>query len=184
MCERVATLCFFSVTSPLIFRFLAIFFFFFLKFSKFTICRYVDDLMSTHAQHLQRIKTVSGAESQGSETQKKKKKKKKKADAPSLDADEKGASLRPAHPSCDPTTLEIAIVKAKLARATFMVLAVLTKLGHLSTTPPHLASHGLNDLETLFAHRFKAFRYMASPRPLNFQTYISRIERDGCMVSK
>ncbi|KAF9929004.1 hypothetical protein BGZ67_006626 [Mortierella alpina] len=134
---------------------------------------YVDDLMSTHAQHLQRVKAVSSTEAQGSETQKKKKKKKKKADAPSTQA----------QLSCETIPLEIAIVKAKLARALFMVLAALTKLGHLSTTPPHLASHGLNDLETLFAHRFKAFRYLASPRALNYPTYIHRIERDGCMPS-
>ncbi|CAO3569487.1 unnamed protein product [Mortierella alpina] len=133
---------------------------------------YVDDLMSTHAQHLQRVKAVSGTEAQGSETQKKKKKKKKKVDGPSTEA-----------LSCETVTLEIAMVKAKLARALFMVFAALTKLGHLSTAPPHLASHGLNDLDTLFAHRFKAFRYLASPRPLNYPTYLNRIERDGSMPS-
>ena len=138
--------------------------------------------MSTHAQHLQRVKTVAGTETQGSETQKKKKKKKKKVDTPSTDADEKVASARSAHPPCETITFELAIVKAKLARALFMVLAALTKLGHLSTTPPHLASHGLNDLETLFVHRFKAFRYLASPRALDYPTYINRIDRDGCMV--
>ncbi|KAF9570611.1 hypothetical protein EC968_001636 [Mortierella alpina] len=142
---------------------------------------YIDDLTSTHAQHLQRVQTVAGTESQGSsETQKKKKKKKKK-----VDADEKATtSSRPTHHhSLETAPLEIAIVKAKLARASFLVLAALTNLGHLSTTPPHLASHGLNDLETLFAHRFKAFRYLASPRALTYSTFINRIERDGSMPS-
>ena len=73
-------------------------------------------------------------------------------------------------------------IRMQLTRGVFLVLAALTKAGHLTTSPPHVASHGLNDLETL-AHRFRAFRLLSSPEALTFENFKSRLDCDGLDVS-
>ncbi|ORZ21043.1 Mak10 subunit, NatC N-terminal acetyltransferase-domain-containing protein [Lobosporangium transversale] len=74
---------------------------------------------------------------------------------------------------------EIITVRLQLACGEFLVLAALTKVGHLTTTPPYLASHGLNDLETLHQHRFKAFHHLSSPETLSYEAYLQRLNCGG-----
>ncbi|KAG0199391.1 hypothetical protein BGX28_007344 [Mortierella sp. GBA30] len=131
---------------------------------------YVEYVSATHTRHLQRVQRVQAVLS--SDAHKKKKKKKK-------GSDEKPSGSAPNNTRSESVILELAAVKANLARGVFLVLATLTNVGHLSTTPPHLASHGLNNLETLFAHRFKAFRNLSSPEILTYSNYLRRMECDG-----
>ncbi|KAG0367177.1 Mak10 subunit, NatC N-terminal acetyltransferase-domain-containing protein [Gamsiella multidivaricata] len=74
---------------------------------------------------------------------------------------------------------DLVTIRLQIARAVFLVLAALTKVGHLSTTPAHLASHGLNDLETLHRHRFKAFHHLSSPETMSFEGFLHRLECEG-----
>ncbi|KAG0237703.1 hypothetical protein BGW42_000109 [Actinomortierella wolfii] len=67
----------------------------------------------------------------------------------------------------------------QLTRSTFLTLAALTKAGHLTQTPAHLAIHGLNTIERLFMHRFKAFQYLGSPEPWSIEHYRNRLACDG-----
>ncbi|KAF9586188.1 hypothetical protein BGW38_008813, partial [Lunasporangiospora selenospora] len=69
--------------------------------------------------------------------------------------------------------------RMNLARGTFLMLAALTKAGHLTATPPHLEIHGLNDLRTLFAHRFKVFQNLSSPEVVTFEDFQSRLDCEG-----
>ncbi|KAG0279164.1 hypothetical protein BGZ95_002078 [Linnemannia exigua] len=142
---------------------------------------YVDSVLGSHAQHLQRIRSIVEAEvlepeqpiepvttketlgedAKGTLEQKKKKKKKKKPSTGSASTTTAGTekAVEYAKPSKNLLMWQyLTSVKMQLTRGVFLVLAALTKAGHLTTTPPHIASHGLNDLETLFAHRFRAFR--------------------------
>lgn len=163
----------------------------------------MDSVLGAHAQHLQRIRSIiesevlvpepvdtpptkepseEGGAKEPSELKKKKKKKKKSSNASSaVSTTEKVVEYgKPTR-----TVLMwqfLTSVKMQLTRGVFLVLASLTKVGHLTTTPPHIASHGLNDLETLFAHRFKAFRLLSSPEALTFDNFLSRLECDGLDV--
>ncbi|KAF9402306.1 hypothetical protein BGX21_010591 [Mortierella sp. AD011] len=155
---------------------------------------YIDCVLGAHAQHLRRVQTVVESESltnnkEGSILKKKKKKKKK----PSSDsgtvqssADTESADSTPA--SVTPTailapairaTQDLVTIRLQLARGIFLILAALTRVGHLSTTPQHLASHGLNDLETLYRHRFKAFHHLSSPEAMTYQNYLHRLDCEG-----
>ncbi|KAF9904521.1 hypothetical protein EC991_002629 [Linnemannia zychae] len=164
---------------------------------------YVDSVLGSHAQHLQRIRSIVEAEvlepeqptepvvtketlddgpKETSEQKKKKKKKKKpstgSAAIPAAASTEK--ALEYAKPSKNLLMWQyLTSVKMQLTRGVFLVLAALTKAGHLTTTPPHIASHGLNDLETLFAHRFRAFRLLSSPEALTYENFLSRLDCDG-----
>ncbi|KAF9358732.1 hypothetical protein BGX34_008794 [Mortierella sp. NVP85] len=64
----------------------------------------------------------------------------------------------------------------QLARAVFLVLVALTRAGHLTITPPHLASHGLNDLRTLYQQRFKAFHQLSFPTIMTFEQFLHELE--------
>ncbi|KAG0204115.1 hypothetical protein BGX33_008698 [Mortierella sp. NVP41] len=155
---------------------------------------YVDSILGAHAQHLQRIRSITesevlkpheplaikgSAEDSVKETseQKKKKKKKKPSTASATSAETVVEYARPTR-----TTLMsqyLTSIRMQLTRGVFLVLASLTKAGHLTTTPTHIASHGLNDLETLFAHRFRAFRLLSSPEALTYENFLSRLDCDG-----
>ncbi|KAF9915912.1 hypothetical protein FBU30_001645, partial [Linnemannia zychae] len=164
---------------------------------------YVDSVLGAHAQHLQRIRSIIEAEviepepmepaplanktqshdgTKESSEQKKKKKKKKKPSASSSSTTVANAEKAIEYAKPSPNLLMwqyLTSIKMQLTRGVFLVLAALTKTGHLTTTPPHIASHGLNDLETLFAHRFKAFRLLSSPEALNYENFLSRLDCDG-----
>ncbi|KAF9973251.1 hypothetical protein BGZ73_003501 [Actinomortierella ambigua] len=71
----------------------------------------------------------------------------------------------------------------QLARGTFWVLAALTKAGHLTQTPAHLEIHGLNDIERLFVHRFKAFRFVGSPEQWSVDHFRERLKCQDMDVS-
>ena len=64
----------------------------------------------------------------------------------------------------------------QLARAVFLVLVALTRAGHLTITPTHLASHGLNDLRTLYQQRFKAFHQLSFPTIMTFEQFLHELE--------
>ncbi|KAG0293980.1 hypothetical protein BGZ96_001964 [Linnemannia gamsii] len=161
---------------------------------------YVDSVLGAHAQHLQRIRSIIESEvlepepvdpplaketseessaKEASELKKKKKKKKKPSNASSaVSTTEK--VIEYAKPTRTILMWQfLTSVKMQLTRGVFLVLASLTKAGHLTTTPPHIASHGMNNLEMLFAHRFKAFRLLSSPEALPFDNFLSRLECDG-----
>ncbi|KAF8947461.1 hypothetical protein BGZ47_009087 [Haplosporangium gracile] len=166
---------------------------------------YVDSVLGAHAQHLQRIRSIiesevlepepvepstptikeTPEESSIKETsdQKKKKKKKKKPNTGSsltTTATTTGKVVEYARPKKTVLMWQfLTSVKMQLTRGVFLILAALTKAGHLTTTPPHTASHGLNDLETLFAHRFRAFRLLSSPEALTFEAFLNRLDCDG-----
>lgn len=165
--------------------------------------RYVDSVLGAHAQHLQRIRSIiesevlepesvdppptketseEGGAKEPSELKKKKKKKKKPSNASTaVSTTEK--VIEYAKPTRTVLMWQfLTSVKMQLTRGVFLVLASLTKAGHLTTTPPHIASHGLNDLEMLFAHRFKAFRLLSSPEALTFDSFLSRLDCDGLDV--
>ncbi|KAG0373484.1 hypothetical protein BGX24_011639 [Mortierella sp. AD032] len=162
---------------------------------------YVDSVLGSHAQHLQRIRSIVETEvlepeqpvepeatketfeevAKGTLEQKKKKKKKKK---PSTGSASTTVSTEKVVEYAKPSknllmSQYLTSVKMQLTRGVFLVLAALTKVGHLTTTPPHIASHGLNDLETLFVHRFRAFRLLSSPEALTFENFMSRLDCDG-----
>ncbi|OAQ28156.1 Mak10-domain-containing protein [Linnemannia elongata AG-77] len=163
---------------------------------------YVDSVLGAHAQHLQRIRSIIQSEILEPETvepiepsptkeaheesgikesseQKKKKKKKKKPSASSTTSTTEKV-IEYAKPKKTVLMWQfLTSVKMQLTRGVFLVLASLTKAGHLTTSPPHIASHGLNDLETLFAHRFRAFRLLSSPEALTFENFLSRLDCDG-----
>ncbi|KAF9116940.1 hypothetical protein BGX27_008088 [Mortierella sp. AM989] len=77
------------------------------------------------------------------------------------------------------STQDMVTIRLQLARGIFLILAALTRVKHLSTTPPHLASHGLNDLETLYRHRFKAFHHLSSPEKMTYENYLQRLDCEG-----
>ncbi|KAF8923669.1 hypothetical protein BGZ58_002684, partial [Dissophora ornata] len=148
---------------------------------------YTDCVMGAHAQHLRRVQTViesqPTADSKTASQSKSKKKKKKKAAAVET---ESTSAPKPAPVSVPALTVKLIepllvleTARLHLARATFLVLAALTEVGHLSTTPAHLASHGLNDLETLHRHRFKAFHHLSSPETMNYENFLHRLGCDG-----
>lgn len=170
----------------------------------------MDSVLGAHAQHLQRIRSIieseviepepvepieptptkeAHEESGIKETseQKKKKKKKKKPSASSTTTTTPATTEKAIEYARPKKTVLmwqfLTSVKMQLTRGVFLVLASLTKAGHLTTTPPHIASHGLNDLETLFAHRFRAFRLLSSPEALTFENFLSRLDCDGLDVS-
>jgi hypothetical protein len=168
------------------------------------IYSYVDSVLGSHAQHLQRIRSIIEAEilepeqlvepAATKETsqedpkkpseQKKKKKKKKKPSAGASAATGAEKVVEYAKPSKNLLMWQyLTSVKMQLARGVFLVLAALTKAGHLTTTPPHIASHGLNNLETLFIHRFRAFHLLSSPEALTYENFMSRLDCDGLDVS-
>ena len=89
-------------------------------------------------------------------------------------------SLRPAIEVAELLT----ITQLGLNRGVYQIMCALIKVGHLSLQPPHLKSHGLNDLRTLFEHRFKAFRELASPELLSFEEFERRTRCEGVDVSK
>ncbi|KAF9153272.1 hypothetical protein BG015_003744 [Linnemannia schmuckeri] len=166
---------------------------------------YVDSVLGAHAQHLQRIRSIieseilepepvepatlankeTPEESGIKETsdQKKKKKKKKKPSTSSSSTTTTTTTEKVVEYARPKKTVLmwqfLTSVKMQLTRGVFLILAALTKAGHLTTTPPHTASHGLNDLETLFAHRFRAFRLLSSPEALTFESFLSRLDCDG-----
>ncbi|KAG9067615.1 hypothetical protein KI688_012400 [Linnemannia hyalina] len=168
---------------------------------------YVDSVLGAHSQHLQRIRSIIQSEViepepvvpidpiltketheesgiKDTSEQKKKKKKKKKPSASATTATTTpttaGKVIEYAKPKKTLLMWQyLTSVKMQLTRGVFLVLASLTKAGHLTTTPPHIASHGLNDLETLFAHRFRAFRLLSSPEALTFENFLSRVDCDG-----
>jgi hypothetical protein len=78
---------------------------------------------------------------------------------------------------------ELVNIRTQLAHAVFLVLAALTHAGYLSSTPSHLESHGLNDLETLYCHRFKAFRHLSSPESMSFEGFLRQLNYEGLIVS-
>ncbi|KAF9193868.1 hypothetical protein BGZ50_006922 [Haplosporangium sp. Z 11] len=121
---------------------------------------YVEYVVGVHAQHLQRVQTVMSLKD-------------------TTDKDSSPSALR-----SQPAMLQLTSIKAQMARGVFHVLAALTQVGHLSTNPPHVASHGLNDLETLFDHRFKAFHHLSSPETMTYSHYIHKMECDGCDSSE
>ncbi|KAF9127661.1 hypothetical protein BGW39_005697 [Mortierella sp. 14UC] len=164
---------------------------------------YVDSVLGSHAQHLQRIRSIVEAEvlepeqpvqaavaketseegpKESSEQKKKKKKKKKPSTGSTATTTAAGIekAVEYAKPSKNLLMWQyLTSVKMQLTRGVFLVLAALTKAGHLTTNPPHITSHGLNDLETLFAHRFRAFRLLSSPEALTYENFLSRLDCDG-----
>ncbi|KAF8978978.1 hypothetical protein BGZ46_005961 [Entomortierella lignicola] len=161
-----------------------------------------------HLRRIQTIaESESQTGSKDSSTQKKKKKKKKKTSATedkvSSSADTNQSDLpsdnAPLQPNTDPsstgnasastTTIistpairavqDMITIRLQLARGVFLILAALTKVGHLSTTPAHLSRHGLNDLETLYRHRFKAFHHLSSPELMTYENYLQRLDCEG-----
>ncbi|KAF9210581.1 hypothetical protein BGZ59_009256 [Podila verticillata] len=164
---------------------------------------YCDIIMGAHARHLHRVQSVIDGEMERERKKnqdkvnaaKKKKKKKKKKPSPAV-----GESLSSTPTPTTPVISELTVImptveqqqvtqvvriqqqlvtaRLNLARGTFLALAALTKTGYLSTTPAHLASHGLNDLETLYKQRFKAFHHLSSPELLSFPAYLERLECD------
>ncbi|KAG0097362.1 hypothetical protein BGZ93_002894 [Podila epicladia] len=168
---------------------------------------YCDVIMGAHARHLRRVQSVidGGMERERKKNQdkanaakkKKKKKKKKHVNAAPSSGGESPSSTAPSTPVIsEPTVItptveqqkeatrivriqqQLITARLNLTRGTFLVLAALTKTGYLSTTPAHLASHGLNDLETLYKQRFKAFHDLSSPELLSFPAYLERLECD------
>lgn len=81
------------------------------------------------------------------------------------------------------STERLVNIRLQLARAAFLILAALTHVGHLTITPPHLESHGLNDLETLSRHRFRAFQRLSSPEAMTYEGFLHRLDCDGLLVS-
>ncbi|KAG0054904.1 hypothetical protein BGZ83_010128 [Gryganskiella cystojenkinii] len=73
----------------------------------------------------------------------------------------------------------LTLIRLNLTRGVSHILSALIKVGHLTLQPPHVKSHGLNDLRTLFDHRFKAFRELASPEILTFEGFENRSRCDG-----
>ncbi|KAF9352829.1 hypothetical protein BGX26_009366 [Mortierella sp. AD094] len=163
---------------------------------------YIDCVLGAHAQHLRRVQTIVESESlannKESSTLKKKKKKKKKpaVSDEKLPSSDTGAIQSSTDPdfaestpaSVPPTTIstpairatqDLVTVRLQLARGVFLILAALTRVGHLSTVPRHLASHGLNDLETLYRHRFKAFHHLSSPEAMTYENYLHRLDCEG-----
>ncbi|KAF9319120.1 hypothetical protein BG003_009819 [Podila horticola] len=167
---------------------------------------YCDIIVGAHARHLHRVQSVIDGEMEqerkknqdkANAAKKKKKKKKKKPTATPSPGVESPSSTAPTTPVIsEPTFItptveqqreathvvriqqQLVSARLNLARGTFLVLAALTKTGYLSTTPAHLASHGLNDLETLYKQRFKAFHHLSSPELLSFPAYLERLECD------
>ncbi|KAF9421642.1 hypothetical protein BGZ94_008794 [Podila epigama] len=158
--------------------------------------RYCDVILGSHARHLRRIQSVvdgdiellrKQVQSQADAAKKKKKKKKKKKDATKPDTPSTSTSLPPilTAPTVEEQVQMTQIVRAQLrlvsirlglARGVFLVLAALTKVGYLTTTPSHLAAHGLNDLETLYKRRFKAFHHLSSPELLSYPAFLKRLD--------
>ncbi|KAF9209474.1 hypothetical protein BGZ49_004065 [Haplosporangium sp. Z 27] len=161
-----------------------------------------------HLRRIQTIaESESQTGSKDSSTLKKKKKKKKKTSATedkvSSLADTNQSDLpsdtAPLQPNTDPsstgnasasaTTIistpairavqDMVTIRLQLARGVFLILAALTKVGHLSTAPAHLSRHGLNDLETLYRHRFKAFHHLSSPELMTYENYLQRLDCEG-----
>lgn len=165
--------------------------------------------MGAHARHLRRIQSVIDGEMErerkknqdkaNAAKKKKKKKKKKPSSAVGESPSSTPTSTTPviSEPTVITPTMEqqqqatqvvriqqqLVTARLNLARGTFLALAALTKTGYLSTTPAHLASHGLNDLETLYKQRFKAFHHLSSPELLSFPAYLERLECDRLDVS-
>ncbi|GJJ78274.1 N-alpha-acetyltransferase 35, NatC auxiliary subunit [Entomortierella parvispora] len=86
--------------------------------------------------------------------------------------------LRNLRPAIEVTEL-MTIAQLGLNRGVYQIMCALIKVGHMSLRPPHLESHGLNDLRTLFEHRFKAFRELASPELLTFEEFERRTRCEG-----
>lgn len=174
--------------------------------------RYCDVIMGAHSRHLRRVQSVIDGEMErerkknqdkaNAAKKKKKKKKKKPVNATASSGGESPFSTAPSAPVISEPTLitptveqqkeakqvvriqqQLVTARLNLTRGTFLVLAALTKTGYLSTTPAHLASHGLNDLETLYKQRFKAFHHLSSPELLSFPAYLERLECDRLDVS-
>ncbi|KAG0040403.1 hypothetical protein BGZ82_003128 [Podila clonocystis] len=165
---------------------------------------YCDIIMGAHARHLRRVQSVIDGEMErerkknqdkANAAKKKKKKKKKKPAATHSAGVDSPSSTAPTTPVISELTIitptveqqraatqvvriqqQLVTARLNLSRGTFLVLAALTKTGYLSTTPAHLASHGLNDLETLYKQRFKAFHHLSSPELLSFPAYLERLE--------
>ncbi|KAG0232949.1 Mak10 subunit, NatC N-terminal acetyltransferase-domain-containing protein [Mortierella sp. GBAus27b] len=77
---------------------------------------------------------------------------------------------------------ELVNIRTQLAHGVFLVLAALTHAGYLTATPSHLESHGLNDLETLYCHRFKAFRHLSSPESMSFEGFLRQLNYEGLIA--
>ncbi|KAF9429398.1 hypothetical protein BGZ76_001357 [Entomortierella beljakovae] len=76
-------------------------------------------------------------------------------------------------------TQDVVTIRLQLARGVFLILAALTKVGHISITPPHLDSHGFNDLNTLFRHRFEPFHNLSSPEAMSYANFLQRLDCEG-----
>ncbi|KAI1315608.1 hypothetical protein EDD11_000618 [Mortierella claussenii] len=145
---------------------------------------YIDCVLGAHAQHLRRVQTVTEStkqtgSKQRSSTKKKKKKKKTSGDKEVSTLSSTAPSLiTPSIPAIR-ATQDMVTIRLQLARGIFLILAALTKVNHLSTTPPHLENHGLNDLQTLHRHRFKAFHHLSSPETMSYEAYLQRLDCDG-----